>query len=65
MKERKALLNGMEKLQERTFDVDFTVLEAEYQFGENVVFGVKAHSKSERRQIVGKIACAAVTYTGR
>ena len=65
MKERKALYNGMDKLQERTFDVDFTVMETEYQFGEDVVFAVKAHSKSERRQITGKISCAAVNYTGR
>ena len=64
-KERKALYNGMEKLQEKTFDMEFTVMEAEYEFGEDVVFTVKAHNKAEHKRIHGKIVCTAVTYTGR
>ena len=64
-KERKALYNGMEKLQEKTFHVEFSVKEAEYEFGEDIIFTVKAHNKDEQKRIRGKIVCMAVTYTGR
>ncbi len=59
------MYNGMKELQEKTFDVDFTVLESEYDFGEDVTFTVKVHSKAERKKIKGSIRCSAVTYTGR
>ena len=45
--------------------MEFTVLEADYEFGKDIVFKVKAFNKGKQRHVRGRIICQAVTYTGR
>ena len=65
MEERRALYHKYKELQDQVHDVEFTILESDFKFGEDVVFKVKVFNREKQRHVVGKIICKAVTYTGR
>ena len=48
-----------------TFDVEFSVAEVEYEFGQDVTLTVNASNKARQHHIRGKIRCQAVRYNGR
>ena len=52
------------ELMEEVHDVQFTIPEVEYDFGQDVTLEVKILNKVRQHQkIVGSIKCQAVTYT--
>ena len=63
--ERRALYHGYKELMEEVHDVQFTIPEVEYDFGQDVTLEVKVLNKGRQHQIVGSIKCQAVTYTGK
>ena len=63
--ERRALYHGYEELMEEAHDITFVIPEAEYEFGQDVTFTVKATNRATQHGIRGTIKCVAVSYTGR
>ena len=46
-------------------DMQFSIPETEYEFGQDITLKVEATNKGRQHHIRGKILCQAVTYTGR
>ena len=66
IEERRALNNEYVELPTKDHDIEFTVLEAEYEFRQDVKLQVKVENKGgQQRKIRGNILCQAVTYTER
>lgn len=66
MEERRALNNEYRAVLNEEQEVEFTVLEAECEFGKDVTLQTKIHNKGkEQKKIRGNIFCQAVTYTER
>ena len=66
MEERRALNNEYYRLPDEVSDVEVTVLDAEYEFGKDVIFEIGVHNKgAQQKKIFGSILCEAVTYTER
>ena len=50
---------------EEVYDVDFSIPEREYEFGQDVTLTVSASNKGSQHRIRGNILCEAISYTGR
>ena len=66
IEERNALNNSPSTLPNVEPEIEFTVLDAEYEFGQDVLLQIRIHNiGGQERNIRGKITCQAVTYTER
>ena len=48
-----------------TFDMEFSIPEVEYEFGQDVTLTVNATNKARQHHVRGRIHCQAVGYNGR
>lgn len=48
-----------------TQDLEFSIPETEYEFGQDVTFVVTVSNKARQHRVRGRIVCQAVTYNGK
>lgn len=62
--ERRSLLKGIKQQVQEVEEVEFEIPQAKYNYGDSVVFMVKASTKERQHRVRGRIVCEAITYTG-